>query len=86
MPNLSPADLVAFLAAEPRHLESLLTETGLQTNDLRALPHDPALLDGIISWVLSSDDRILAMSTFLGRTPDHTALGLAKLQRASSNE
>ena len=83
---LSPTDVVTFLAADSNYLQALLTETGLQPSDLRALPNDPALLDGIIAWVLSSDDRILTMSTFLSRTPDQTAFGLTQLQRRSPDE
>ena len=73
---------LGFVAAEPKHLERLLAESGLGAEELRANAAEPTLLAGVLDFVLASEARVLEFCAFAGLAPESPARARAELPGA----
>ena len=77
---------LAFVAADDTHLARLLAETGLMAEELRDSAAEPALLAGVLDFVLSDEARLLAFCAFAGLDPTRPARARARLPGARDED
>jgi len=51
---------LAFIAADEDALVAMMAQSGLSAADLRARASDPALLGGVLDFLLADEQRLLA--------------------------
>ena len=63
-------EALAYLAADERRLGALLVQAGWSLADLRAQPGNPAVLAGILDFLLSDERLVLGFCEATGAAPE----------------
>jgi hypothetical protein len=70
---------LAHIAADPAQLQRLMENSGLSADELRARAADPALLAGVLDFLLADESALLAFCATAGLAPDLPARARAAL-------
>ena len=64
---------LAFLAADDDRLGRFMAWTGLGADEVRAAPSDPALLGGVLDYLLAHEALLVEFADHAGMAPEEPA-------------
>lgn len=77
---------LGFLAGDPELLGRFLGESGLGPDRLRGAAGDPALLGGVLDFLLADDARVLAFAAEAGLKPEEPLRARAALPGGAAGD